>query len=47
MIFGELLKGVDKPATIARNTGVDAKRVYDDVPRVQKLAAQLYIELKK
>ena len=47
LIFGELLKGVDKPAAIARNTGVDAKRVYEDVPRVQKLAAQLYAELNR
>lgn len=47
LIFSELLKGVDKPATIARNTGTNVKRIYEDIPRVKKLAAQLYAELKK
>ena len=47
LIFGELIKGVNKPADIARNTGLKANRTCEDVKKVRTIAAKMYEELKK
>ena len=46
LIFQELLKGVLKPSDIARNAGLKVNRTCEDLPKVQKLAAEILISIK-
>ena len=45
-IFQELLKGNMQPLNIAKALGMGKSQIYDDVPKVQELAKQLYFELE-
>ena len=45
-IFQELLKGNTQPLNIAKALGLGKSQVYETVPKVQKLAKELYFELQ-